>query len=83
MSTRTPFLDLEDHLFSRDCGFLERIASRFVLATATTVARKRVSTDRYRVVERQVPVKTTGNATIVLSNEPARVLATRGRASAA
>lgn len=81
MSTRTPFLDLEDHLFCRDRGFLERIASRFVLATATTVARKRVPTARYGVVTRQPPAKATGDSTVVRCNEPALVLTTRASAA--
>ena len=77
MSTRTPFLDLEDHLFGRDRGFLERIASRFVLANATTVARKRVATDRYRVVPPRTAAKAPVEATIVRTHEPALVLTRR------
>ncbi|HET6583426.1 MAG TPA: hypothetical protein VFG69_08260 [Nannocystaceae bacterium] len=81
MAITTPFLDLEDHLFGRDRGFLERIASRFVLATATTVARKRVSTERYRVVTRQPPASAEGDSQVVRSNEPALVLASRASAA--
>jgi hypothetical protein len=50
MATTTPFLDLEQLLFKCDRAALERAATQYMLMTATVVARRRATTDRYRAV---------------------------------
>jgi len=50
MASTTPFLDLEQLLFGCDRSELDRAASQYVLTTAVVVARRRATTDRYRVV---------------------------------
>ena len=79
MPSTTPFLDLEDRLFARDVDALDRDAMRFVLGAAVVTARRRHTTDRYRVVTpRRPPLgRAAGDTTMVRSNEAALVFAAR------
>jgi hypothetical protein len=83
MPSTTPFLDLEARLFTRDRDALDRDAMRFVLGSAAGTARRRHTTDRYRVVApRRPPLgHADGETTVVRSNEAALVFAARGNAA--
>ena len=81
MATTTPFLDLEQLLFQCDRAALEQAASQYMLMTATVVARRRATTDRYRVVTPRPPTRVDGATTPLRSNDPALVLASRVHAA--
>lgn len=55
MPSTTPFLDLEDRLFARDCEAIDRNALRYVLGVSAVSGRRRHVTDRYRIVMPQRP----------------------------
>jgi hypothetical protein len=81
MATTTPFLDLEHLLFGRDHAELDRVASQYVLTSAAAVARRRVTTARYRAVTPRPPTCSDGATTVVRCNDPALVLASRVHAA--